>query len=58
MLAAAGEATGSLAAVAAAKMAAMMIAWKDFMVNGRSRRVRGVVVVVVDVVLVCKDEIL
>jgi hypothetical protein len=32
-LAAAGEATGSLAAVAAAKMAAMMIAWKDFMVD-------------------------
>ena len=44
MLAAAGDATGSLAAEAAAKMAAMMIAWKDFMVNGR-RRVRVVVVV-------------
>ena len=35
MLAAAGEATGSLAAVAAAKIAAMMIAWKDFMVDYR-----------------------
>ena len=44
----AGEATGSLAAAAAAKMAAMMIAWKDFMVDGC--RIRGGVVVV-DVVL-------
>ena len=32
VVAAAGEATGSLAAAAAAKMEAMMIAWKDFMV--------------------------
>jgi hypothetical protein len=43
-LAAAGEATGSLAAAAAAKIAAMMIAWKDFMVDYRR------VVVVGDVV--------
>jgi hypothetical protein len=46
-LAAAGEATGSLAAAAAAaaaKIAAMMIAWKDFMVDYRR-------VVVGDVVL-------
>jgi hypothetical protein len=28
-----GEATGSLAAVAAARMAVMMIDWKDFMVD-------------------------
>ena len=31
--AAAGEATGSLPPAAAAKMEAMMIAWKDFMVD-------------------------